>query len=65
MGDLKALGWAFLVAIIVDFVISWPVMLAWNAVVAITKMPEIGYWQAFSLMFLAGVVRAIFRGSNS
>ena len=41
------------VAVIAEAIMAVPVMFAWNCVVpALTKLPELGYWQTFSLLIL-------------
>jgi len=58
MKELTAFGWLLVVALIIEAVIAWPVMLAWNCVVPhMTKLPEIGFWQAFSMLFLLNMLR--------
>lgn len=46
----------------VEAIFAFPVMWAWDCVVpVITKLPELGYWQVFSLMFLALTAKSYFR----
>lgn len=61
--QLKDFGFDLLIIILADLIIAFPVMLAWNAVVpVISKLPELGYWQIFSLMFLGMILKNIARG---
>lgn len=55
-----------LVIVLVDLIMAWPIMFAWNCVVpALSKLPELGYWQIFSLMFLMMIVKNTFYPSKS
>lgn len=62
---LKVSSWAEVMELVIDIfiilaaeaVMAVPIMFAWNCVVPVlTKLPELGYWQTFSLMFLTLVV---------
>jgi len=63
---VKVVG-IFVLAILVVFVfaliLAWPVQLLWNNIMPdIFGLIEIGYWQAFQLLLLSGL---IVKGSSS
>lgn len=62
VGLLIVVGFYFLVA----GIISWPVMWAWNyGVVHVFTLPELNYWQSFSLVFLLCIISGAFRSNFS
>lgn len=66
MGMILGIFLAFLVAVIVDLVLAFPVMFAWDASMpAIFKLPEITYWQAFSLLIVTSLLLKSGSTSNS
>lgn len=51
------------VILVADLIFAFPIMWAWNTVMPfITKLPELGYWQIFSLMFLAMIAKNMIKG---
>lgn len=58
------LGW-FIVAFSA-MVVAWPLSLAWNYVVPeVFGLPSIGYWQAFCLFLVFGLLVKSSSSSNS
>lgn len=59
-GCLKIIGIvlvSFAVAFLIDFVVAYLVMLCWNYIVpTLFGLPQIGYWQAFVLLLLLGML---------
>ncbi len=53
-----------LMVVIVGLVVAWPVMLLWNGclVAAVVGVHEIGFWQAWGLVILFGI---LFKSSSS
>lgn len=48
---------AIVVALVVDLIMAWFVMLLWNGVIpVIFALPTITYWQAFILMVLTDIL---------
>lgn len=45
------------VIFIVDLVMAWPLMYAWNFVIpGLFKLPVISYWQAFALLIVSSLL---------
>jgi len=63
---LKGIGMlvlSFVIIFVASFITAFFVKISWNYIMPfLFKLPEVGYWQAFVISFLSGL---LFRGNTT